>query len=182
MNDHNYSDPKQLPSVYYDEFKKFSETPHFEKFIGADSWSWFITITSRHQLTLQSTRRVANKFAKRIESAGGWQREHNAPSYERGLVFWVAEPHKHAGEGFHLHCLVKLPKPRFMNWKKKREFLFLLSAARNAVGGDPWTNAKGQIGLWHRCDIQSYKGKKAAAYCAKYVTKRLSDWDFFPIL
>lgn len=177
-------DKTQLPV----DFTKFNAAIHrkmtsnpMAEFIGVSNWDYFVTITSKHHLTMQSARRTAGVFAKRIESAGGWQRAHSSPDYTPGQLFWVTEPHKHAGSGYHLHCLVQLPYPRFNDWTKRRKFLFLLSAARRAVGGAEWENAKGQIGLWHRMDIQSFRSKRQGEYVAKYVSKDICDWDNLPI-
>lgn len=173
------STPQQLPV----DFEKFDVSMHrkmtsnpMSQFIGLYGWDYFVTITSKHHLTIKSARRAAGAFATRISSAGGYGR---TPSYEAGKLFWVAEPHKHAGSGFHLHCLVSLPYPRFNEWTKRRKFLFLLSAARRAVGGDEWTNSKGEIGLWHRTDIQAFKSKRQCEYVAKYCAKKISDWDLY---
>ena len=151
-------------------------------FIGLTNWSYFITVTSNHHLTERSARRTAKRIQELISSAGGAEREHNCPYYDEGKIFWVAEPHKHAGSGYHLHALIKMPYPRFTNWTKRRRFLFLLSACRRAVGGAEWLNGKGEIGLWHRMDIQDFKSDRQAEYVAKYVVKDMVDWDLFPIL
>lgn len=176
--------PNQTNPTVSTDFTKFNEAIQrkmasnpMADFIGLSNWDYFVTITSKHHLTIKSARRTALAFAKRIESAGGWEREHCSPAYTAGQLFWVAEPHKHAGAGYHLHCLVQFPYPRFHGWENRRKFLFLLSAARRAVGGEEWTNAKGEIGLWHRTDIQSFKSKRQAEYVAKYCAKAVADWD-----
>lgn len=170
-----------LPTVF-EELQMHRDNSPMVDFLRLNHWDYFVTVTARHQLTLASARRVAQKMCDRIDSAGGWQRAHSSPDYQEGRLFWVAEPHKHAAEGYHLHCLLKLPYPRFTGWTRKRKFLFILNVARRAVGGQEWHNSKGQIGLWHRTDIQDWKGKKQAEYVTKYLQKSIADWDTFRIL
>lgn len=173
---------RHMLPVVFQELQMHREDSPMVEFLQLGGWDYFVTITARHCLTLASARRVAQKVCDRIDSAGGWQREHCSPDYSAGRLFWVAEPHKHAAQGYHLHCLLKLPFPRFTGWTKKRKFLFILNVARRAVGGAEWHNNKGDIGLWHRTDIQDWKGKKQAEYVTKYLQKSIADWDTFRIL
>jgi hypothetical protein len=171
-------------AAYYDsdglqlKIEDFNWNAAYEEWVSRQQWDWFLTVTSRHNLSIESARRVAGRMAQRIQLAGSG---HRSPDEKDGALLWVAEPHKHASEGYHLHCLYKKPQPRFAGWTNKREFQFLLSVCRNAVGGQKWINRKGKLGLWHRIDIQPYKGKSAAEYCAKYITKDIADWDIHQI-
>jgi hypothetical protein len=146
----------------------------YAEWVCRQKWDWFLTVTSKHNLSIESARRVAERMVGRIQLAGSG---HRSPDEKDGALLWVAEPHKHSSDGYHLHCLYKKPQPRFAGWSNKREFQFLLNVCRNAVGGQPWHNRKGKLGLWHRIEIQPYKGKSAAEYCSKYITKDLADWD-----
>lgn len=147
--------------------------------IAGQSWDWFFTVTANHNLTLASARRTAMRIPARIQKAGCGK---PSPSATDGRLIWVAEPHKHAEDGYHLHGLYKRPHPRFAGWTNKREFQFLLNVCRNSVGGTPWVNRAGVEGLWHRCRLEPYKGKSGAEYVSKYLTKSVVDWDVHQIL
>lgn len=152
------------------------ERGRFARFIGSQDWHYFGTITSKHEMTLASARRVAFHLVRRVESGGN----HSRGTSDGGL-FWCAEPHKHASDGYHVHFLLRLPS-RFRNVGRRTRWTFVLESARRAVGGKPWPSVTtGKLGLWHRVDVQDYRGQTAADYVAKYVTKDLSDWDYFRI-
>lgn len=153
------------------------ERERFTRFVDSQTWQYFGTITAKHELTEKSARRVADVLKSRIESAG---QHHAYASGEGAPFFWVAEPHKHASDGFHLHFLLTLPS-RFASIGRRTKWEFLLDSCRRSVGGEPWISSKGKLGLWHRVQLDDYRGMTAAQYCAKYVTKDLHDWDFFRI-
>lgn len=159
-----------------------------EKYIRSEAWDWFITITSKHHLTEASARRVAQQYVRLIQLSGSVDFRQGSDNHRidvakgnNGLCMWVAEPHKHSQSGYHLHLLLRLPY-RYKDLSNKKQFRFLLDKARLSVGGSEWLNAKGISGLWHRCQLEPYRGDKASEYCAKYVTKDFADYDFSRIL
>jgi len=168
--------------------KAYNRATEMEKFLRGQRWDWFVTITSRHHMTLASSRRVAEIFLKLVKLSsseyfcqGSENHLVDISKGNDGLAMWVAEPHKHAESGYHLHLLVRLPF-RFRDLTNKQQFKLLLQKARMSVGGEEWENKRGILGLWHRIKLEPYKGHKASEYCAKYLTKNLCDYDFSPIL
>ena len=156
----------------------WSSRTDLSKWLNGIEWNYFVTITARHELTERSARRVMTAYVERMQNAGDGSMRYKGEDAD-GLCFWVAEPHQRTG--YHLHCLVKLPR-RFSKLGKKVKWWFMLNSARRAVGGKKWTNKKGELGLWHRVEVQTHKGYTATDYVAKYVTKNLVDWDVFRIL
>lgn len=165
------------PMDHYEDVTKIVPSPMCD-WIAQSKWDWFFTVTANHELTIAGARRVATRIPKRIQKAGCGS---PSPSAFDGRLVWVAEPHKHASKGYHLHGLYKRPHPRFAGWTNRREFEFLLSVCRNSVGGDPWLNRSGKLGLWHRCRLEPYKGRSGAEYVSKYITKSIVDWDVHSI-
>lgn len=151
--------------------------PYLE-YLSTQKFDWFFTITAKHHLSIESCRRVAERFASSVQRYGSGSL---APEMRDGVIFWVCEPHKHAEAGFHLHGLYRKPFPRFAHWGNKDEFKMLKFEARKACGGDEWVNKSGEMGLWHRVRFEPYRGKTGADYCVKYLNKYLSDYDFLPI-
>ena len=168
--------------------KEYNRATEMEKFLRGQQWDWFITITSRHFMTLASARRTASIFTKLIKLSSSMNFVQGSDNHlidvakgNDGLLMWVAEPHKHTASGYHLHCLLRLPF-RFKDLTNKEQFRLLLGKSRLAVGGEHWANQNGIEGLWHRVKLEPYKGHRASEYCAKYLTKSLCDYDFLPIL
>jgi hypothetical protein len=164
--------------------KFYNRSCDMEKYIRSEKWDWFITITSKHHLTLASARRVGEIFISLIKCSssegflqGSENHKTDVTKGNDGLALWVAEPHKHSSAGYHLHILMRLPY-RYKDLTNRQQFRILLEKSRLAVGGNRWENQKGIIGLWHRIRLEPYKGYKAAEYCAKYVTKQFTDYDF----
>ena len=167
------TDTKQLKAV-----QAWSKRTELSKYLAGIEWDYFVTITAKHELTERSARRVMDRYVERVQSAGDGSMRYKGTDRD-GVTFWVAEPHQRTG--YHLHALVKLPR-RFAKVGRKTKWWFMLNSARRAVGGKPWLNKKGELGLWHRVEVQTYKGYTASEYVAKYVTKTLVDWDVFRIL
>ena len=163
---------------------RFNQASDFEKYIRNEDFHWFCTVTSKHHLTLNSARRVAEQIAVKIQRFASLEFISYDPICDKnrdGLLFWVAEPHKHASCGYHLHFLLRLPT-RFDDVKNKTQFRMLKDVSRTSVGGQKWVNKNGELGLWHRVLFEPYRGIKASEYCAKYVTKTATDYDFIRIL
>jgi len=81
---------------------------HYAKFINTLPWTHFGTFTTKHILSLNATRRLANGIAFRI------------PNQRNSIkMFWVAEQFK-SGDGYHLHCLINCSEQLFIyqikNW------------------------------------------------------------------
>lgn len=142
------------------------------KFLSKFEWHYFMTITAKHELTQASARRVIDHFVQILERRGN-----GSHRGEPGLIFWVCEPHKHSSSGYHLHLIFQNSADLAQLGRKTR-WRFILDSSRRAVGGKPWRNQKGELGLWHRVQLLDFKGWTAADYCAKYVTKNLVDWGF----
>jgi len=142
-------------------------------------WSYWITGTTRYELTLKSARRLMERWFAAISSSGD-------------TCFWVAEPFE-LKDGHHTHALYKsqfeIPFTAFADtwqWATGNK------ASLDVAGKISWTNGKnnnpdydgltGQLHpekkAWHRIDLQRYDPKrKAGGYCTKYVMKSRADYD-----
>jgi hypothetical protein len=116
-------------------------------------WTYWVTLTTRYELTLQSARRLTDKFYKEIARAGD------------SRIFWAAEPFD-TKEGHHVHAMLKV--------SELLPFSYVINSWQVATG-----NRRMEKKKWNRIDCQKYNPKLGAAhYCGKYITKNLSDYDY----
>jgi len=174
----------------------------YATFLRSQEWDFFATYTTRKPITLAAARRLMEKYAAHLgcsgrynfvqdpapKRPGGYKTydliptkvdfgdgesyttyarqkvnkprliesrynvAHDLSGTDKARIFWAAEPFK-LRDSFHLHALVKCEMTREQvdaYWQQKHGF------AR----------------------IKKYNSKKPGAeYCAKYMTKILSDYD-----
>jgi len=126
----------------------------YGEWLGNYEWSYWTTLTTRYELTLPSARRLAEGYYKHLSKAGGC------------TMFWAAEPFD-CKDGYHLHALLRVPDILPYN--------FLVNTYQFVCG-----NKEASKDEWHRIQLMKYNKKLGASYyCGKYITKNLSDYDFF---
>ena len=118
------------------------------EFIDSQEWDYYATLTTSYEQTMPSARRLAHRMHDRANQSS------------ETTMFWAAEPYD-VKDGYHIHALIKT----------EMEFKSLIECYQVTSGGK-------KIGKHQRIDLQKYqRGMGGAMYCAKYITKKLSDWD-----
>jgi len=129
---------------------------NFGDFLNGRTWSHWITLTTKRELTLKGARRAMvrlqdNLLKKNIHTN----------------IFWASEPFD-IKEGQHLHCVVE-----FIGMDKEQDnkkiYLDFVDSWRTVV-----LEPKARI-LGERYD----NSKGATYYLSKYIQKKMSDYDFF---
>ena len=144
---------------------------NYIEYLDTISWNFFITGSTSYELTLKSTRRLAERFFHKLP--GGT------------LFFWVAERFE-ARDGHHIHGLLKYPLKiqyslfledtiDYHKLYKHIGYLWQKSAGNRLKmrkdDSERWE-------LWHQIDLKPYmKGVGAHGYCAKYICKKEADYD-----
>lgn len=121
------------------------------KFVASQPWDYFVTFTTKYELTLPSCRRLMERFHNRI----------GQESLTKNRLFWVAE-HFEAKDGYHAHGLLATEVP----FDSLRKIYQIVSGARK----------KKETFRIHLAKYDPALG--AAKYCSKYILKRCSDYDF----
>ncbi len=138
---------KELPSVclIHNENKMSPQIEALGNFLDVIDFTHFCTFTTRKPISLNSTRRIAEKVAKFVNAG------------DRSTMFWAAEKFD-VREGFHFHALLQsdFSPIEIFNWYFPR---------------------------YGRCQIidnaAQERRQSASYYCAKYVTKSVSDYDIY---
>lgn len=132
-------------------------------------WDFFITGTTRYELTLKSTRRLMERWYDGFKTEGS-------------MLFWVAEKFE-CKDGFHSHGLLRIPN-KYNELDRDNVFLFhrLIDHWQLATGNKAICNHKGNIEWdkesWNALHLKRYDKKRGAGgYCAKYVFKNDADYD-----
>jgi len=124
----------------------------YGEWLSTHSWTHFMTGTTRKEMTMNSARRQAEGFHKYLSMGGD------------STMFFAAEPFD-VKIGYHIHALVKLP-PQLL-------FTDAVLMWQKVTG---CTKKKD----WNRIELLPYNSELGASYyCGKYITKNLSDYDFF---
>jgi len=122
-------------------------------YLSTINWDYWCTFTTAYPLSLSVARRKMERF-------------HNLCNADQAaFLFWVAEPFD-CREGFHTHGLLKcnnllIKEALWDNWQ-------------HACGGKHENKD-------HRAQFKKYnpnQSKAVGRYCAKYITKGHSDYDF----
>jgi hypothetical protein len=130
----------------------------FGSWLQSFDWTHWATFTTPYTLTLPSARRLMNRFADMRVSP-----DIGARNVVEGL-FWAAEPFD-TKEGYHTHGLVKICPD--MPYKA------VINAYQIATGNQNMGKER-----WARVQMSAYDPDKAAAfYLAKYISKKLADYD-----
>lgn len=125
-------------------------------------WSYWCTFTTRYSLTIPSARRLMWRFYDMRTS-----KDKLSPKLV-DTIFWASEPFD-AREGHHTHALVKTTPHLPISIK------MLIEAYQVAAGNKDIIKSE-----WHRVQIQTFNKRLGAShYCGKYITKTLSDYDYW---
>lgn len=117
-------------------------------FIDTQSWDYYCTFTTSYEQTMKSARRSMVRFHERANQT--------APT----TMFFACEPYD-VKDGYHVHALVKSD----LGWKSMFECYQVTSGGKKLKQNQ-------------RAQISKYEvGMGGALYCAKYISKKLSDWD-----
>lgn len=130
-------------------------------FLDKVSFDYFCTFTTRKPVSLYATRRIAEKVCERVE----------AP--QKSSVFWAAEEFD-VRDGFHFHALMKMDQPRPVITVDGTSRIF---QPFNKMELFDWYFQK-----YGRCQIidnrEPDRQLAASHYISKYITKRITDYDF----
>jgi len=168
----NMDVPKNIPNTDYSRVKPPSlkkrinssseEVKGMVSFLHEKKFDLFATFTTSKPISLPSTRRLAGKFINRF----------HAP--EETELFWCAEPFD-TREGFHFHALIKNglmynQDDYFRYWTTGEHYTY------TDEDGISFDRKRGKFGRSHFFKIN--RSKNAEFYLTKYITKKLSDYDF----
>jgi len=135
-------------------------------FLDKISFDYFCTFTTRKPVSLYATRRIAEKVCDRVEAG------------TQSSVFWAAEEFD-VRDGYHFHALMKFPQLDQVKNKNSTGHVTYLDSSSKFLKMDlfDWYYKK-----YGRCQIIDNRepDRQAAAsyYISKYVTKRITDYDF----
>ena len=142
-------------------------------------WQWFITMTSKDTMTKNGARLMMTRFL------GMYLNETKTAEVQ---CFWVAEPHNQGKDGYHVHALLQTTWPVPADNKRALQLALMLDDIyQRAMGVTPvgigYNGVMRYIDKWgaqtnkHRFRAERY-AKARGEYCAKYVTKGASLWEF----
>ena len=134
---------------------KFQSQKAYGEWLSSyEDWTYWATLTTRYELTLKSSRRIAVKFFKELDRAGNTR------------MFFASEPFD-LKEGFHLHALIKVSD--ILSFKN------IIDTYQVCSGNKHVEKEK-----WNRVQLEKYNPKLGAGYyVGKYISKDLSDYDMF---
>lgn len=134
--------------------QKLTKSQAYSNFLLGIKWDYFITPTTPYALSLPSARRAMERLWEKL-CKDSW------PGSK--TFFWAAEPFD-TKDGYHTHALLKIPETSYDAVVKAWQ---VVSAAQKQ-------------GKWARIHIQKYNQKRGASmYCAKYIQKKLADYDIY---
>jgi len=134
-------------------YKKTKETQQaFSEWLQPINWNYWATPTTGYAMSLPSARRSMHRLHDALDSFSPCE------------IFWVAEPFD-CKEGFHTHALIKSD----LNYEG------VINTWQRVSG-----NTKFQKGTkWNRIQLDEYDAELGASgYVGKYITKKLSDYDY----
>jgi len=126
----------------------------YVEYLDEIPWDYFLTGTTRYDLTLKSARRLIERWYEKVRLEG------------QSKLFWVAEPFE-LKDGHHLHGLLQMPGtgPQYFN--------VMVNWWQWATG-----NQEGSKENWNALNLKKFDPKRnASGYCSKYLLKAHSDYD-----
>lgn len=122
-----------------------------------------MTGSTRYELTLKSSRRLAERWFNAIKK-DGW------------LLFWVAEKFE-CKDGFHIHGLLSVPKEDPYTFNQLIDH-WQLATGNKALSIKDGHKIEWDKEKWNALNLKRYDKKRGAGgYCAKYVFKCNADYD-----
>lgn len=172
----------EVTTKYKQEFLQWLNSEHAAQRLGnAESfnWQWFITMTSKDTMTRNGARLAITRFL------GLYLQETKT---DEVTCFWVTEPHNQGKDGYHVHALLQTKWPMPKESKRVHNLALMLDDVyQRAMGVIPsgidyqgkqiYKTRHGKVTSKHRFRAESYS-KARGEYCAKYITKGASDWEF----
>jgi len=143
------------------EFRKTETKDALAGFLDKISFDYFCTFTTRKPVSMFATRRIADQVCERVDAG------------IKSSVFWAAEEFD-VRDGFHFHALMKFDSASN-----------ILVANGTTTRYEPFN--KMDLFDWYyrkygRCQIidnrEPDRQFAASHYVAKYVTKKITDYDF----
>jgi len=142
---------------------------YYSRWLSQYGFTHFVTLTTPYELTLNSSRRLVERFHNKLKEQG----------FEPN-TFFVTEKFE-VKDGYHLHLLLKINKSKL----EKHEFKFICELYQRVAGTSKVGLVEGKIKYlnWARIDLQKYlKTKGAGYYVTKYILKENSnkhaEYDF----
>lgn len=118
------------------------------EFLNTMNWDYYATLTTSYEQTMKSARRSMHRLHDKLNLSGAT------------TMFFACEPYD-VKDGYHVHALIKT----------EVEFKNLIDCYQLTSGGL-------KIGTHQRIDLKKFRNELGGAmYCAKYISKNLSDWD-----
>lgn len=124
----------------------------YETWLQERHWDYFGTFTTRYPITLKSARRLMDKLAGRLNTAGPV------------TMFWAAERFE-LRDGYHLHALVESPVPKDAIWR----FWFKRYGRADVQDYDPKLGGAGYVA--------KYVTKKIADFDIE--SRKMQEYEFF---
>jgi len=132
-------------------------------YLGSLPWDFFITGSTSYELTLKSARRLAQRYYNLLPE---------------GSIFFPVSEKFEVKDGCHIHGLLQLGESNLKYDNRSKWLLgqyWQLATGNKCIQNDSdgirWE-------IWNQIDNSPYiKGLGAAGYCAKYITKKCSDYD-----
>jgi len=174
----------EVTTKYKREFLQWLNSEHSSQLVGNGevfNWQWFITMTSKDTMTRNGARLAITRFlALYLQET----------KTEEVTCFWVTEPHNQGKDGYHVHALLQTKWPMPESKQRVHNLALMLDDVyQRAMGIQPITewcegayttkykDKQGRYTQKHRFRAESYS-KARGEYCAKYITKGASDWEF----
>jgi len=150
--------------------KNIEYAQSLSNYLQNQDWKRFCTFTTTYELTLNSARRLNERFYDRVKH----QVFDNLPV----RLFWVAEKFE-SKDGYHTHGLLDYPQ----SYEDALDLLPVLKLSYEIVAQEKPTKFDILYGDEHkykpRASFLRYDAKKAGAlYCTKYLLKSCADYDF----
>jgi len=146
----------------FDKNVKRQAKDAYVEYLDTIDWTYFITGTTRYELTMRSARRLSHRWFNDVRSPG-----------DESMFFWVSEPFE-LKDGHHIHGLLKVPT--------QMPYSALQDTWQRSAGNHITENRDGvlkwDLEKWSSMHLRKYKkGVGAHGYCAKYIMKNRSDYD-----
>jgi len=141
----------------------------YVSWLEAQEWTFFITGSTRYELTLKSLRRLMERWFEVVKTDGS-------------RLFWAGEKFE-LKDGYHGHGLLYIPNDR-LEIDPDNIFLFqrLVDAWQLMTGNKAVANHNGKIEWskegWNALHLKRFEKKRGGGgYCSKYVFKEGADYD-----
>lgn len=155
------------------------------KYLQSRDWKNFVTMTTPHELTMPSARRLNERFFSRLKGYSYESRDvrgdliqvSTAPIIPSAELFFVSEKYE-SKDGYHTHGLLNYDRNDLPTLCNPSEVLD--ECYQTAAGSYKWIAREGRTDIRKfRVSFSPYdKTKSAGKYCSKYLMKHVSDYDF----